>query len=198
MSIKILVPSSAETEPEIAGYFFNVLSKYTPSTAEHSYRVKKIAVELTARLSLSLQITQDIAIAALLHDIGKIMIPKSILNKPGKLTKDEFEIIKQHSTYGYQMLAVTKQLHHIAPAVLYHHEKFDGTGYPEGRMGKNIPLISRILTIADVYEAITSNRSYRPSMPEKTALKIIYEEQGRQFDPRLVRAFLINKNIKKS
>jgi putative nucleotidyltransferase with HDIG domain len=169
---------------------FEQMIAYDRSTALHCYRVEQLAMKFVATLNLSHQIIQDISRAALLHDLGKIKIPKAILNKPRTLADAEFKIIQKHAEYGFTMLKEWGQTKNILDAVLYHHEKYNGTGYPEGRRCENIPLIARILSIVDVYEAITSNRPYRTAMMTEEALIVIKEGKGSHFDPILVDAFL--------
>ncbi|MBP2661938.1 MAG: metal dependent phosphohydrolase [Firmicutes bacterium] len=189
------MPNSATIFPksEVIAYLFQLIVNYNLSTAKHSCRVEKLAVGFAIRLGLSFQIIQLMSAAALLHDIGKIIIPKKILNKPEKLTKHEFEIIKQHPENGYHLLKKIDPLHqleNLAEAILFHHERYDGTGYPCGKAGDEIPLVARILSIADVYEAITSNRVYHKAMTQKEAKKIIGEGKESHFDPYLVDVFL--------
>jgi putative nucleotidyltransferase with HDIG domain len=168
---------------------FEQMVAYDQLTALHCCRVEQLAINLAAALKLPQQMIHDIARAALLHDLGKIKIAIAILNNPGTLSDTEFKIIQKHVEYGFSML---KEWGHknILDAVLYHHEKYNGTGYPEGRRRENIPLIARILSIVDVYEAITSNRPYRTAMVTKEALFVIKEGKGSHFDPILVDAFL--------
>ncbi|MEN6412136.1 MAG: HD-GYP domain-containing protein [Veillonellales bacterium] len=193
MFSKIKIIASLQTMPEIVSSFLSLIADYDRYTAEHSFKVQRLAMELAAGLDLAAPIIQDISDAALLHDIGKMKISNTILTKPGKLTHSEFEIIKRHPEYGYQILNGSRQLHHIAKIVLHHHEKFNGTGYPSGSSGEGIPLISRILTLADVYEAITSDRCYRKAMSPQESLKVIREGSGTWFDPVLVDVFFRNK-----
>ncbi|MEN6565116.1 MAG: HD domain-containing phosphohydrolase [Veillonellales bacterium] len=174
---------------------YKLILNFDPEIAYHSSHVKKIALLLTDYLALSKQTKQDIANAALLHDIGKIMIPKSILGKPAKLTPEEYKIIKEHSLYGYQILGSIDGLQHIADIILYHHEFFNGTGYPTGKSGLEIPFISRVLTISDVYEALISDRCYRKALPKVQAINIIIEGSGIQFDPVLVERFIYIKDF---
>lgn len=174
---------------------YKLIFNFDPEIAYHSSNVKKIALMLTENLGLSKQTKNDIANAALLHDIGKIMIPKSILGKPSTLTPKEFQIVKEHSLYGYQILENISGLQHIANAILYHHEFFNGTGYPTGKYGLEIPFISRVLAISDVYEAITSDRCYRKALSKEQANKMILEGSGTQFDPMLVDDFLFIKDL---
>ncbi|MEG6584153.1 HD domain-containing phosphohydrolase [Dendrosporobacter sp. 1207_IL3150] len=158
-------------------------------TGSHSLRVREIAVEIGRELNLDSNIIQELSIAAELHDIGKIGIPESILNKPGKLSNLEYDIIKQHPILGYNALKNIDQLVSVSEAILYHHERFDGTGYPTGKSGVKIPIIARILTIADVYEAITSNRIYRNAMTQEKAVEVMEDGRGSHFDPEILDVF---------
>jgi putative nucleotidyltransferase with HDIG domain len=178
------------SEEEITNYFLKLISEYDFYTAEHCYKVEKLAAKYAKKIGLSDEVIQEVSVTALMHDVGKMIIPKEILCKPCKLTNREFNIIKSHAEGGYNILKKIPQLNYIAENVLYHHEQFNGMGYPRGRMGAKIPLISRILTIVDVYEAITSDRVYRKAMPIDQAEKTICEGKGTTFDPVLVDAFL--------
>lgn len=188
---KLMESTSQSTSAEIVAYLLNNLLKHDACTFLHSCRVQKLAVNFAMQLELPADMIEDISIAALLHDIGKITIPSSLLKKPGKLNEAEFSIIKKHSEAGYKILKNTILSPDIAETVLYHHEKYNGTGYPRGGMGENIPLLSRIVSITDVYEAITSDRVYRKAMAKKEALQVIYKGAEAHFDPELVNQFLI-------
>lgn len=139
----------------------------------------------------------DMVVAAPLHDIGKIHIPDAVLNKPGKLTEEEFEIMKGHTTAGEELLAHAKEelgesgyLNRALEMAAYHHEWWNGKGYPYGRSGVEIPLCARIMSVADVFDALTSKRCYKNAMPLEKAYAIIREESGTHFDPVVVEAFL--------
>jgi HD-GYP domain-containing protein (c-di-GMP phosphodiesterase class II) len=127
--------------------------------------------------------------AALLHDVGKIGIPEEILCKPGKLTAEEFEVIKQHPRMGFEILRPIGSLGVILDGVLYHHEYPDGSGYPEGLVGSEIPLVARIIHVADTFDALTSTRSYREAFSLEQAFEIIRQEGGRRTDPTVSDAF---------
>lgn len=131
----------------------------------------------------------DIILAAKLHDIGKISIPSSIINKTGKLTEEEFELVKKHPVEGYRIIEKIEYFDDIKLGVKYHHERYDGSGYPEGLVGDEIPLMAQIIAIADVYDAITSNRSYRNAMSSAEAETLIINQSGKHFNPLLVEAF---------
>jgi putative nucleotidyltransferase with HDIG domain len=176
---------------EVSHYLVSLINKHDVCTAQHSHNVARIAVNFAKKLKLSPQNIESISTAALLHDIGKIKIPQHILNKPEKLTDSEFEIIKKHSQYGFEILKQIKILEDIAEVVQCHHEKFNGGGYPSGKAGSEIPLIVQILSIADVYEALTSDRSYRKAMTQIEACHVIDCGRETHFDPVLVNAFLL-------
>ncbi len=127
---------------------------------------------------------------ALLHDCGKCYIPDEILKKPGKLTPEEFEIIKNHTVKGAEMMEQFESIEHIRDGVLYHHERYDGKGYPTGLEGENIPLIARIICIADSFDAMNSRRCYRDALTEEKILSEIELNKGKQFGPTLADLFL--------
>ncbi len=135
---------------------------------------------------------ERLRLASQLHDIGKVGIPDRILLKPGKLTETEFEMMKDHAETGYQLLAdSSSELMRLAALVAYtHHERWDGTGYPRGLAGEVIPLEGRIAAVADVFDALTSDRVYRPALPFKSALQMMRDERGLHFDPEVLDAFL--------
>lgn len=128
--------------------------------------------------------------AGMLHDIGKIGIEESILNKPGKLTKEEYEIVKTHVELSIGIIRHLPSLDYVIPAVIGHHERYDGKGYPRGIKGEEVPLMARILCVADSFDAMVSRRSYKPKMEVDCALEILEKEAGAQFDPKLVPVFV--------
>ncbi len=154
-----------------------------PYTAGHQQRVSKLASAIAERLSLTSDEITTIRIAAILHDIGKIRIPVDILNRPGKLLDIEFSMLKIHPKVGFDLLNEIPFSRPIAQIVLQHHEKLDGSGYPLGLVGDEIFLKAKILAVADVMEAMSSHRPYRPALGEKTALKEIIAKKGTHFDP---------------
>lgn len=159
-------------------------------THGHSENVMKYTVVLAKHLGLPEAEIENIKYAGLLHDIGKIGISEFILNKPSRLTPYEFEEIKKHPGVGAKILADVPFLQPLVPFVLHHHEYFDGSGYPEGIAGDKIPLGARILSVADVFEAMTSNRPYRKALMPEMVVKSLIAGKGKQFDPRMVDAFL--------
>lgn len=155
----------------------------------HSERVRELAVALAEALGLSQKEIAEIESAGLLHDIGKLGISETLLNKSGQLTAREFEIFKKHPVIGANILRVVTSFDGIRDAIRHHHERYDGKGYPRGLKGNEIPLGSRILAIADSFDALVSRRSYRMTQDPFAALEIIKENAGTQFDPRLVSVF---------
>jgi HD-GYP domain-containing protein (c-di-GMP phosphodiesterase class II) len=138
----------------------------------------------------------ELEMLGLLHDIGKIAIDKEILNKPGRLTKKEWNEVKRHPEIGYRILSSVNDMAELAEFILAHHERWDGEGYPKGLRGEDIPLQSRVLALADAYDAMTSERAYRRSLSESAAVEELEKNAGTQFDPEIVRIF-IEKVIKK-
>lgn len=159
-------------------------------TGEHAERTVSYATEIANILGLSKPEKNAISQAAALHDLGKIGISEKILSKKTKLTKKEFQEIKKHPQLGIDILRPIQFMHDIIPYILYHHERWDGNGYPFGLKGEQIPVGARVIAIADVYQALTSDRPYRKALPKKQAIRIIKEGSGTHFDPNVVDAFL--------
>ena len=162
-----------------------------PYTKGHSTSVSRYAEALARAVNLPEHEVERIKIGALLHDVGKIGIPENVLKKPGKLTDEEWEIMKQHPTIGAEkVLAPNEALRDLIPIVKYHHERLDGKGYPEQLKGNEIPLAARIVSVADAYHALVSDRPYRKGMPIEKACAILKEGAGIQWDADLVRQFI--------
>ena len=159
-------------------------------TRHHSTRVTEFTLKIARNMGLSEKELEDLELAALLHDIGKIAVPESILNKPGKLSDEEFARIKEHPGRGQDILKPVIELREVGNVVRSHHEKYDGSGYPDGLKGKEIPLGGRIMAIADAYDSITSERPYRNATSHRRAVKEIINCSGTQFDPEVVEHFL--------
>ncbi len=156
----------------------------------HSRRVSELSKILGKAIHLSEEKIKEIEMVGLLHDIGKIGVDENILNKTGRLTEEEYEAVKQHPEIGFRILNTSNEMLRLSNYVLYHHERWDGKGYPTGIKGDNIPLQSRIIAIVDTFDAITSERPYRPARSIEVALKELQENAGTQFDPYLVTAFV--------
>jgi putative nucleotidyltransferase with HDIG domain len=157
----------------------------------HQERASLWAAALAEDMGLSSEQVRNIRIAGLLHDIGKVSVNEGILNKPSKLTEEEFNKVKQHAPNGAKiMLSEAEALQHLAAIVRYHHEHFDGTGYPDGIAGEQIPLEARIMSVVDVFDAMTHERSYRKALSREEAIAEIERSAGTQFDPEVVKAFL--------
>jgi HD-GYP domain-containing protein (c-di-GMP phosphodiesterase class II) len=148
-----------------------------------------VSVRLARELGLSEKEIETIHLSGLLHDVGKIGVEDHVLRKPGKLTPEEFEHIKTHSRIGYNILKDLKQLCRVVPAVLHHHEAWDGSGYPEGLAGEDIPYLARIVAVADAFDAMSSDRPYRRGMPDEKLDTVLREGAGVQWDARVVEAF---------
>ncbi len=161
-----------------------------PYTRGHCERVSKYASMIANELDLSEKLTELITYGSWLHDCGKIGVPESILNKEGPLDESEFNIIKKHPRMGADVARQANLSETIINIVLYHHERYDGTGYPTGLKGDTIPLEARIVTVADIFDALTSNRSYRDKYDEDRAVKIMFKMRGNVLDPEIIDTFL--------
>lgn len=159
-------------------------------TRHHSEEVTAIAMSIGEALNLSDESQRVLRVAGLLHDVGKIGVPDRILRKPGRLTGEEYETIKQHSLLGDAIIAAIPDLAEIRAAVLSHHERFDGHGYPNEVGGDRIPLLARILAVADSYSAMVTDRPYRKALSKDGAIAELLAGKGTQFDPDCVDAFL--------
>jgi putative nucleotidyltransferase with HDIG domain len=160
-----------------------------PYTHGHSRRVARYASLIASQMGLEPAEVAEVRAAAALHDVGKINTPTELLHKPGRLTDEEFAIVKRHPEDGAQMISVEVNDEELVSIVRHHHERLDGTGYPSGLTGSQIPLGARIIAVADTFDAITSQRPYRPAKPHKAALDILRAEAGTQLDPDAVHAF---------
>ena len=174
-TVKILASAIEEKDPYMRG---------------HSNRVRIISSEMARKLGYKEMEIERIEYGALLHDIGKIAIDQRILDKPGPLTDEEFKIIQDHPVIGERIISKVSFFADIAPMVRWHHERWDGLGYPDGIKGENIPMPVRILNIVDSFDAMSSDRPYRKAMPIERVLEIIREERGKQFAPEMVDLFL--------
>src|SRR6202522_4468406 len=160
------------------------------NTGVHSTRLAEWALHVAGELGLDQSYLADIEVAALLHDIGKIGIADAILNKPAKLTAEEYEVMKKHPEFGWAVLRQVPGMERASLMILHHHENFDGTGYPGGLKGEEIPMGSRIVSVIDAFDAMVSTRPYRQGMPIEEAERRLLLARGTQFDARVVNSFL--------
>jgi len=163
---------------------------HDPATVRHSHLVVELARRVAHRLDLSPGQIAEVEQVALLHDVGKLSIPHFILNKPGPLAENEWAVMRSHTTIGADAVAEAAELAHLAPAVRACHERWDGRGYPDGLAGEEIPLASRVTFVCDAYDAMTSDRPYRPARSKIVALSELRHGVGGQFCPRCATALL--------
>lgn len=161
-----------------------------PHTASHSERVTQLALLMGDALSLTEEELRLLEFSALLHDVGKIAVPESILTKPGKLTEDEWAVMKEHPVRSAEIVRQVSALSEVATVVRHHHERIDGTGYPDALAGPAIPPLSRLIAVVDAYEAMTSDRAYRRALTPSRARDTIAQNLDRQFDRRMGEVFL--------
>jgi len=159
-----------------------------PYTRGHSQRVAQISLEIAKEMGQSPSEQQKVNIAALLHDVGKIGIEDHILKKPSQLTDEEYGVIKQHPRWGAMIMGHISQLKEVVPAIQYHHERLDGSGYPEGRAGDQIPMLARIIAVADTFDAMTTDRLYQKAMDPQFVVSKLHEWKGSRYDPTVVDA----------
>lgn len=184
------IVESQSMRNQTVNIIMQTLSEKNEREKRHSGEVAKWAKEIGVSMGLSVQKVKEIELAGLLHDIGKIAIKEDILNKPGKLTEEEYDEIKRHPESGYHILKSVDEYSSLAQCVLEHHERFDGKGYPKGIKGSQISLIARIISVADAFEAMIAQRPYRKSLTEEMAIEEIKKNANTQFDPEVVTAFL--------
>jgi putative nucleotidyltransferase with HDIG domain len=158
-------------------------------TKRHSDVVAEYAVKLAARLDLSQDAARALRTAGLLHDIGKLAVPDELLKKPAALSADEYDVVKRHVTIGEVLIREVPQLKDVIQAVSCHHERYDGGGYPRGLKGKRIPLLGRVIAVADAYSAMSLDRPYRKALDLEDVLRELREGAGGQFDPEIVQVF---------
>lgn len=173
------------------------LYEKNPREEAHSTRVALLCQQMGSQLDMTEDKIKELEMIGLLHDIGKVAIPDHVLEKEGPLTSSELKEMKKHPEIGYRILSTINEKSKIAEYVLYHHERYDGKGYPKGLQGEEIPLISRIIAIADAYDAMISDRPYRKALSKETAAKEIIKNSGTQFDPKLSKIFIENILLEK-
>lgn len=169
--------------------WFLAMDYYDKGITEHTLRVTGISLAIGRLLDLSLDDLHYLQFGTIMHDIGKLGIPDAIIQKPGKLSAIEFEVVKRHPVYGYEWISKNGYFVPARVIPLHHHEHWDGMGYPYQFAAKEIPLLARVVAVADVWDAITSDRPYRKAMTNDQAAQILVNEAGKQFDPEIVDAF---------
>ncbi|GKX67921.1 HD domain-containing phosphohydrolase [Inconstantimicrobium mannanitabidum] len=176
----------------------NTLHEKHSETEEHTVRIKELSIQLGEKLGLNQEKLDELKLLSLLHDIGKVGIPENILMKPGKLTVEEWAIMKTHTQIGYRIAKSSSDFSHIANEILAHHERYDGTGYPNGLKGEEIPLLSRIINVVDSFDVMTNKRAYKEAFNLEYAFKELNECSGTQFDPYIVKEFIdiLQENIR--
>ncbi|NJK42659.1 MAG: HD-GYP domain-containing protein [Aquincola sp.] len=170
--------------------FARAIDANSPWTAGHSERVTRVALEIGRELQLAPAELDTLERGGLLHDIGKIAVPPSVLDKTGRLTEAEWVVMRRHPLVGCEILAPIPAFADALPIVRSHHERMDGTGYPDRLYGDDIPYLARVLAVADVFDALASNRPYRAGMTTADACAIIQKGSGPHFDPAIVHAFM--------
>ncbi len=184
-----LLESASHFNAIIASLQATVNAK-SQETEEHCERIYSMSKMIGEKLGLPSSDMDNLQLLSLLHDIGKVGIPDSILNKPDKLSEEEWDLMKTHTEIGFRIAKSTLELESIAKYILCHHERFDGKGYPQGLSGENIPLLSRILAVADSYDAMTSERIYSKAISQEEAIAEIKKNAGTQFDPEIAEVFV--------
>lgn len=166
------------------------LLEKSQETEEHALRLIKLSKAIGIRMNLSDEKLNELELLSTLHDIGKIGVSDSIINKPGKLTAEERIMMNKHPEIGYRIAITSKELLPIAEYILCHHERYDGSGYPQGLKGNDIPLLARIISVVDAYDAMTEDRPYRKAMTKEAAIREISLNAGTQFDPEIAKIFI--------
>ncbi len=186
---------SRSTRSSIIASLEQTLHEKHIETLEHTKRIRKMCVKVGNRMGLSHEEMDELVLLGALHDIGKIGIPESILMKPGALTEEEWSVMKKHTEIGYRIAAATPELAHIADEILYHHERYDGTGYPHGLAGKSIPKLARVISIVDSFDVMTHERVYKEMVSVAEAVEELYRCSGKQFDPEIVELFIASLKL---
>ena len=175
----------------VVGRWMRALQAHDPETVGHCWRVRRQALRLAVALGLGRGACRQLALAAVLHDVGKVEVPRTVLQKPGRLTAEESLRVQRHPAAGERLLAADVRDPVVLAAIRNHHERHDGAGYPDRLRGETVPLLARVLALADCYDAMRSDRPYRPGLSRQAALAVVRQGAGSQFDPRLAAAFLV-------
>jgi len=189
LAIQEYMKTQGKFQKQIIMSLIKALEIHDPYTRGHSENVASMAAQIAEEMGWPIEKISRVYWAGLIHDIGKIFVPPTILCKPGKLTEAEFDTIKKHPVWGAEVLGSSEGLEDLELCVKYHHERWDGRGYPEGLKGEEIPIVSRIISVSDAYDAMISTRPYRPSVSKEEAIKEIEKNSGVQFDPAIVKVF---------
>jgi len=190
LRIKQLEEQASALRNSVICAFNQLLDLKDLNTGVHSTRLAEWGMRVGQELGLEEAALQNLEVAALLHDIGKVGIPDSILRKPGRLDAEEYALMKKHPEYGWAVLRMLPGFERAALDILHHHEFFDGKGYPAGLKSTEIPIVSRIVTVTDAFDAMVSSRPYRKGLPFEEAMRRLTESSGTQFDPAVVQCFL--------
>jgi HD-GYP domain-containing protein (c-di-GMP phosphodiesterase class II) len=190
LRIKQLEEQASALRNSVICAFNQLLDLKDLNTGVHSTRLAEWGMRVGQELGLEEPELQNLEVAALLHDIGKVGVPDSILRKPGRLDPEEYALMKKHSEYGWAVLRMLPGFERAALDILHHHESFDGKGYPAGLQAAEIPVVSRIVCVIDAFDAMVSSRPYRKGLPYEEAVRRLNEASGTQFDPDVVRSFL--------
>jgi HD-GYP domain-containing protein (c-di-GMP phosphodiesterase class II) len=190
LRIKQLEEQASALRSSVICAFNQLLDLKDLNTGVHSTRLAEWGMRVGQELGLEEAALQNLEVAALLHDIGKMGVPDSILRKPGKLDPEEYALMKKHSEYGWAVLRMLPGFERAALDILHHHESVDGRGYPAGLKGSEIPIVSRIVCVIDAFDAMVSSRPYRQGLPYEEAVRRLKEASGTQFDSAVVQCFL--------
>jgi HD-GYP domain-containing protein (c-di-GMP phosphodiesterase class II) len=190
LRVKELESEVCELRSALVCSFNQLLDLRDLNTGVHSTRLAEWGLRVARELGVAESCMLDLEMGALLHDIGKIGVPDNILNKPGRLTPEEFEVVKRHPEFGWTVIRKLPGLEQTSLYVLHHHENFDGTGYPARLAGSEIPIGSRIVSVIDAFDAMVSSRPYRKGLPLEEAIRRLHEASGTQFDPAVIRSFV--------
>ena len=190
LRIKELEEQQVAMRNSVICAFNHLLDLKDISTGVHSTRLAEWAIRVARQMNIPEQRSYQVEVAALLHDIGKIGVPDAILKKNGPLTSEERAIINRHPEYSWSILSLFPGLEEASLYALHHHESVDGTGYPAGLKGQDTPLVSRIISVIDAYDAMVSNRCYRQGLPHGEAISRLIKSSGTQFDLEVVRVFI--------